>query len=94
MIRPPPRSKLTYWSAGSYVKNPPPPAAGAGGRARAPRPPAALRQVKADLVAGVVASIEAGWDARRDRFVEQWMGREARRRIGAVREALLRKAPR
>ena len=63
-------------------------------RALPERPPAALRQVKADLVAGVVASIEAGWDARRDRFVEQWMGREARRRIGAVREALLRKAPR
>jgi enoyl-CoA hydratase len=52
---------------------------------------AAVRAVKADLVAPVLARIDAGNAARKVRFLEAWFGAEAQGRIGALREALVAK---
>lgn len=54
--------------------------------------PSALRATKADLVAPLLAAIEANREARRARILEAWSGTEARERIGRVRDELQRKA--
>jgi len=51
--------------------------------------PAAARAVKAELVAPVLARIDATAAPRRARFLEHWFSPEARARIGALREELL-----
>ncbi|HSN99084.1 MAG TPA: enoyl-CoA hydratase/isomerase family protein [Candidatus Nanopelagicales bacterium] len=54
--------------------------------------PGALRATKAELVAPLLAAIEANREARRARFLEAWSGGELRERVGRVREELLRKS--
>ncbi len=53
--------------------------------------PAAVRAVKADLVAPVLARIEATHAARKARFVEAWFGADAQGRLAALRDALAAK---
>lgn len=53
--------------------------------------PEAVRYTKADLVAPVLARIEANRAARRERFLDLWFAKEARARIGALRESLVRR---
>jgi enoyl-CoA hydratase len=53
--------------------------------------PEAVRHTKADLLAPVLSRIEATRTARRERFLNLWFANEARTRIGALRESLLRK---
>jgi enoyl-CoA hydratase len=52
-------------------------------------PPRALARTKAELRAPVIAAIAARRGERRERFLDAWLGLEARSRIGAVRDALL-----
>jgi enoyl-CoA hydratase len=51
----------------------------------------AVRHTKADLIAPVLARIEATRAARRERFLDLWFAKDARARIGALRESLVRK---
>ncbi len=51
----------------------------------------AVRAVKADLTAPVLARIDATAAARRARFVEAWFGAEARARVTALRDELAAK---
>src|SRR5262249_32308120 len=50
--------------------------------------PEAVRAIKADLTAPVLARIDATRAARRARFLAHWFAPEAQARIGAVRDAL------
>ena len=52
-------------------------------------PPRALARTKAELRAPVVAAIAARRSERRERFLDAWLGDEARLRVGDVREKLL-----
>jgi enoyl-CoA hydratase len=55
---------------------------------------AAVRATKADLIAPLLAAVEANRPSRRARFLDAWLGDDARARIGRVRDQLLRrKAP-
>jgi enoyl-CoA hydratase len=53
--------------------------------------PAAVRAVKADLVAPVLARIDATVAARKARFAEAWFGAEAQGRLAALRAELAAK---
>ncbi|WP_052374538.1 enoyl-CoA hydratase/isomerase family protein [Chondromyces apiculatus] len=53
--------------------------------------PKAVRVLKADLVAPLVASVTAHREERRARFLGCWNSAEAQARIGKVREQLVRK---
>jgi enoyl-CoA hydratase len=53
--------------------------------------PDAVRETKADLVAPMLARIEATRAARRARVLDAWFAPEARARMGKVRDELLRK---
>jgi enoyl-CoA hydratase len=48
----------------------------------------AVRDVKADLLAPVLARIDAGAAEKRERFLDRWFSPEARARIGAVHAEL------
>lgn len=50
--------------------------------------PDAVAAVKADLVAPVIARIEATTAAKRERFLDRWFAAETRARIAALREKL------
>jgi enoyl-CoA hydratase len=52
----------------------------------------AVADTKADLVAPVLARIEATRAAKRERFLDRWFSPDARARIGALRERLLKRA--
>jgi enoyl-CoA hydratase len=53
-----------------------------------------VRATKADLIAPLLAAVEANRPSRRARFLDAWLGDDARARIGRVRDQLLRrKAP-
>ncbi|AKT43702.1 enoyl-CoA hydratase/isomerase family protein [Chondromyces crocatus] len=54
--------------------------------------PEALKTMKADVIAPMVASVAAHREARRERFIACWNTPEARARIGRVRDQLARKA--
>jgi enoyl-CoA hydratase len=51
----------------------------------------AMADTKADLLAPVLAEIEATRAARRERFLSRWFGAEAQARIGALRERLTKR---
>ncbi len=51
----------------------------------------AVRALKADLVAPVLARIDATAEAKRARFLDHWFSAEARGRIGALRDGLAAK---
>jgi enoyl-CoA hydratase len=51
----------------------------------------AVRYTKADLIAPVLSRIAASRAARRERFLDVWFSKEARSRIGALRESLVRR---
>lgn len=54
--------------------------------------PAVLRATKAELVAPLLAAIDAGREARRARILDAWSAPDARERIGRVREDLLKRS--
>jgi enoyl-CoA hydratase/carnithine racemase len=53
--------------------------------------PEALRVLKADLLAPLLASVAAHREARREKFLGCWRSAEAQARIGKIREQLTRK---